>query len=238
MKTVHTKQEGVTMNSRLDFGDIKTITNEFEYLMDTTETMWEVQFKYFYRITDDNYIQLAFKMDGGELKLSAQFKLRSKHLKENIIFIVKEHIEVHQPYEGYPEFEKSAVFTEQEFNTIIQTMIDEKQAIIEQAKAKQTPLIAYLRTKQLFPRPTGNNPNSWIAKCPCGGQHYIMIVTTTDTWGCGYCRRKGGIAELESWLQEIKIKKDQERLSRMMQELKAHGSIKSPDLKKWWMNRY
>lgn len=177
-------------------------------------------------------------MDGGMLELSAQYKLRSRHLKENIIFIIKEHIEVHQPYEGYPIFEKSMVFTKQEFNSIIQTMKDEKHAIIEQATAKQTPLIEYLRTKQLYPRPSGNNPNSWIANCPCGGKHFIMIVTTTDTWGCGYCRRKGKIAELEKWLQEIKSKKDQERLTRMMQELKAHTSIKSPDLKKWWKNRY
>ena len=103
MKTVFTKQEGVTMNSRLDFGDIKTITNEFEYLMDTTETMWEVQFKYFYRITDDNYIQLAFRNGWRRTQAKCAIQIKaSKHLKENIIFIVKEHIEVHQPYEGLP----------------------------------------------------------------------------------------------------------------------------------------
>ena len=65
-----------------------------------------------------------------------------------------------------------------------------------------------------------------------------MIVTKTDTWGCGYCRRKGEIPELKAWLKEIKIKEDQKRLSRMLKELKGHGSIQSKDLTKWWMNRY
>ena len=238
MKTVFTKEEGVIMNSRLDFGDTKDIVNEFQYLMDNTEFMWDAEFKYFYRITDDNYIQLAYRLNGGELQLSAQFKLRFKNLKENIIFIVKENIEAHLPYEGFPVFEKSTVFTEQEFNGIIQTIKDEKDAIIKQAKAIQTPLIDYLREKSLNPRPTGYTPNSWVAKCPCGGNHQIMVSTLYDEWGCGYCNREGKIPELEKWLQEVKIKEDQKRLSRMMQELKEHGSIQSKDLTKWWMNRY
>ena len=238
MKTVFTKQEGVTMNSRLDFGDIKTITNEFEYLMDTTETMWEVQFKYFYRITDDNYIQLAFKMDGGELKLSAQFKLRSKHLKENINFIVREHIEAHLPYDGFPCFIKSSVLSKREFEAIIQSIKDEKNRQAIMANAKQTPLIQYLKEKKISHEPTGHNLYSWVANCPSGGQHHIMVSTENDEWGCGYCRRKGGIAELEKWLREIQIKKDQENLSRMMKEIEEFGEIQSEYIRKWWMNRY
>jgi glutaredoxin len=238
MKSVFTKEEGVIMNSRLDFGNTKNIIDEFQYLMDTTETMYEVKFKYFYRITDDNYIQLAFSMNGGELKLSAQFKLRFKNLKQNIAFVVKENIEVHMPYEGFPVFEKSDLFTEQEFNSIIQNIKEEKDAIIKQAKENQTPLIDYLREQCLNPRPSGNNPNSWIANCPCGGNHFIMIVTETDTWGCGYCKRKGELGELKIWLQEIKIKDDQKRLSKMLEELKEHGSIQSDKTLKWWMNRY
>ena len=97
------------MNSRQVFGHTKNIIDEFQYFMDNTEFMWEAEFKYFYRITDDNYIQLAYRLNGGELQLSAQFKLRYENLKENIIFIVKENIEVHSPYEGYPVFEKSTL---------------------------------------------------------------------------------------------------------------------------------
>ena len=80
MKTVFSTQEGVKMNSELDFGDTIRIISEFEYLLDTTEIMWGCQMQYFYRVTDDNYIQLALKIEGGELQLSAQFKLRYENL--------------------------------------------------------------------------------------------------------------------------------------------------------------
>ena len=209
MKTVYNKAEGITMNASLDFGSCDSITHEFEYLMDTSETMWDVNMTYFYRVTDDKYIQLAFKMNGGSLRISAQFKLLFQNLKANIIFIVKEHIEAHLPYHGFPTFQKSVVFSEQEFNRIIQTMSDEKRAIIALAKAKETPIIQYLKAQGVTCEPSGNNPNSWQANCPCGSQHFIMIVTTEDTWGCGYCKRKGKLPELKKWIQELQIKKDQ-----------------------------
>jgi len=238
MKTVFTKEEGVIMSSRQEFGDTKDIIDEFEYLMDTLEIMGDIDFKYFYRVTDDNYIQLAYKMDRRELELCAQYRLRHDNLKENIIFIVKENIEAHLPYIGFPIFQNSVIFTKEEFDSIIKIMKDEKLAIMEQAKSYQTPLIDYLRAKKLNPRPTGCNPNSWVARCPCGGNHQIMVSTLYDEWGCGYCNRKGKIPELEKWLQQVKIKEDQKRLSRMMKELKEHGSIQSKDLTNWWMNRY
>ncbi|GAA4270442.1 hypothetical protein [Hyunsoonleella aestuarii] len=237
MKTVFTKEEGVIMSSKQDFGDIKNLIDEFQYLMDTLEIMGDIDFKYFYRVTEDNYIQLAYKMDKSELELCAQYKLRHDNLKENIIFIVKENIEAHLPFIGFPIFQNSVVFTKQEFDSIINVMKDEKLAIIEQAKAYQTPLIDYLRDRKLNPRPTGYNPNSWVAKCPCGGNHQIMVSTLHDEWGCGYCNREGKILELEKWLQEIKIKEDQKRLSKMLKELKEDGKL-SKQTSKWWMNRY
>lgn len=238
MKTVFNKAEGIKMNSSLDLGSCEHITHEFEYLMDTTETMFNVDVKYFYRVTDDNYIQLATRYNGDSLVLVSQFKLRFKTLKADIVFSVQENIEARYLYNGFPVFQKSEVLTEQEFNSILQTMKDEKEAISERAKAKESPLIQYLRAQKIEPTPTGYNTDSWVSNCPSGGQHFLMIVTTTDTFGCGYCRRKGKLPELKTWLQEVKIKKDQERLSRMLQELNTHGSIQSPDLKTWWMNRY
>ena len=237
MKTVFTKEEGVIMSSCQEFGDIKNLIVEFQYLMDTLEIMGDIDFKYFYRVTDDNYIQLAYKMDKREMELCAQYRLRHDNLKENITFIVKENIEAHLPYEGFPIFEKSTVFTEQEFNSIIQSIKDEKNAIIKQATSTQTPLIDYLREQNLNPRPTGYTPNSWVARCPCGGNHHIMVSTLNDEWGCGYCNRKGEIPELEKWLQEVKIKEDQKRLSKMLKELKDDGKL-SQETSKWWMKRY
>lgn len=229
MKVVYDTREGVKMNSTLDFGTCEAILDEFEYLMNTVETMWDIDLKYFYRITDDNYIQLAQKHDDSELQIRAQYRLKYENLKENIIFIVKQSIEAYLPYEGFPRFESSKMFTEQEFNSIIQTMKDEKLAIIEQAKANETPLIVYLKEKKLNPRPTGNNPKSWSAKCPNSENHQIMIVTDKDEWGCGYCKRKGHLTELISWLQEIKNIKQQKKLTEFMIELNKEKAQKKED---------
>ena len=208
MKTVFTKGEGVKMNSSIDFGNATSIINEFEYLMDTTETMWVVEFKYFYRITDDNYIQLAYRMDGGELQLCAQFKLRFKNLKDNIIFIIKENIEAHRLYDGFPVYENSAVFTKQEFEAIIKDMGDEKRKISSLAVELKSPFIQFLEDKGLNPKPTGYTEYSWGAKCPnANGSHHIMVSTKHDEWGCGYCCKKGNQKDLEKWLWSLDQKR-------------------------------
>ena len=121
MKTVYTTDEGVKMNSNLDFGSTTDILNEFDYLMDTTETMWDIQCRYSYRITDDHYIQLAhaYNDDILDLKIIAQYKLRYENLKENILFIIKNNIEAHLFFNGFPKLENSAIFTPAEFDEII-----------------------------------------------------------------------------------------------------------------------
>ena len=54
----------------------------------------------------------------------------------------------------------------------------------------------------LNPRPAGHNPESWWANCPSGGNHSIMITTSANQFGCGYCRKKGGPDELRQFCQD------------------------------------
>lgn len=54
------------MNSELDFTNTKNIIDEFHYLVDTTESMWDIDFKYFYRLTDENFNQIDSSMEGSE----------------------------------------------------------------------------------------------------------------------------------------------------------------------------
>ncbi|EAQ42513.2 hypothetical protein [Polaribacter sp. MED152] len=112
-------------------------------------------------------------------------------------------------YQEYPGFISSKMITGYEFNRVIQKIVHEKKAIKQKAKKTITPLIQYLEKFHLYPNPLGNNERSWIAKCPSGGNHFLMVVTTTDEWGCGYYKRKGKLEELKKWLSEIKSKKDQ-----------------------------
>jgi hypothetical protein len=204
MKTVFTTQEGVKMNSQLNFGSTKNIENEFRFLMTTYETMFDEEFDYFYRITPDGYIQLAYSYYKSELKISAQYQLKFDLKKENIRYIVFEYIQANHLYNGYPKLKNSTVFTHDEFDQIIFDIKNPKNIEKGKARKKITPLISFAKQQQLYPQPTGFNENSWTSNCPSGGNHFIQIVTTNDQWGCGYCHRKGGLKELEQWLHELK----------------------------------
>ena len=237
MKTVFTTQEGVKMNSKLNFGSTKKIENEFQFLMTTYESIFDEEFDYFYRITIDKYIQLAYSYKKSELKIIAQFKLQHNSKKDNIIFIIKKYIEANHLYNGYPTLKESPLFSTEEFNEIIHEIEHPKNITIEKTSKKITPLISYMIQQKLNPKPTGFNENSWIAKCPSGGNHFLQVVTNTEKWGCGYCKRKGGLQELKNWIIEKKNMDAQNRLSTMMKELKK-GSIQTKKTMKWWMNRY
>jgi hypothetical protein len=208
MKTVFTTQEGVKMNSQLNFGNTAKIKNEFQFLMTTYETLFDEEFDYFYRITPDGYIQLAYSYNKSSLEIRAQYKLKFDLKKENIKYIVFECIEANHFYNGMPKLKNSDVFTHDEFDEIIFNIENPKNIQKERARKKITPLISFIKQQQLYPKPTGFNENSWTASCPSGGKHFIQIVTTNDQWGCGYCHRKGGLIELKHWLQELKSIKD------------------------------
>jgi len=47
----------------------------------------------------------------------------------------------------------------------------------------------------LAPEPTGGKVGNWLARCP-GTSHTIMISSTSEQFGCGYCKVKGGPEEL------------------------------------------
>lgn len=61
-------------------------------------------------------------------------------------------------------------------------------------------LIGAARELQLLPRPVGGNATSWVANCP-GTHHTLMIESSSNSWGCGYCRQKGGPEELRTFVR-------------------------------------
>ena len=61
-------------------------------------------------------------------------------------------------------------------------------------------LLAWCRSQGLDTRPEGSHETRWLASCPSGGNHPIQISIATNQWSCGYCRKKGGLAELKEWM--------------------------------------
>jgi hypothetical protein len=70
-------------------------------------------------------------------------------------------------------------------------------------KVWKAPIIELANELGLNPRPAGHNGSTWIADCP-RRSHTLMLSSSLNEFGCGYCRRKGGPAELEAFADHIK----------------------------------
>ena len=77
----------------------------------------------------------------------------------------------------------------------------EREAFSKQAYENETEIIHVARELGLNPEPAGIGPIQWYANCP-GTGHTLMITTSNDDFGCGYCRVKGGIDELRAFVAE------------------------------------
>ena len=68
------------------------------------------------------------------------------------------------------------------------------------------PIIKMARELGLDPCPAGHNDSVWMADCP-RGSHWIMISPSHNEFNCGYCRHRGGPAELQMFYDSIRGKK-------------------------------
>jgi len=73
----------------------------------------------------------------------------------------------------------------------------------EKARSRETGIVRAARELGLFPQPTGTGPGLWQVRCP-GTGHPLYINAAVNEFGCGWCRRKGGIKELRAFVNERK----------------------------------
>ena len=62
----------------------------------------------------------------------------------------------------------------------------------------------------LQPTAPRSQPNRVTANCP-GTHHFLMISPASEQFGCGYCKRKGGPAELLAFYRERRGRKPTSR---------------------------
>lgn len=102
---------------------------------------------------------------------------------------------------NYTHFVDSNLFTLNEYNSLYDNALEAVRKQQEEAKLNSTELTEVCSRYKLNPEPINHDGTSWKANCPSGAHHRIMI--SADSWGCGYCRKKGGIKELVSWLEQV-----------------------------------
>jgi len=229
-----TKEEGIVMNSKLYFGDPIPVFSQFTYFLILEDIDWGAQFYYYYRVTDDNYVQIAYGLDDKEHSICAQYQKTNQDLKSNLKKILVSYIEANRFYAGYLTFVKSTIFLEREYSSIIESIENELDETKQQAGQSKTAFIDYLEKNNFNPKPTGNTKYSWEIGCPnADGKHFVMISTLNDGWGCGYCKRKGDLEDFKDWLRELERKK----LTQFVKEINT-GNKLSYKIKKWWLDRY
>lgn len=104
-------------------------------------------------------------------------------------------------FEGEPIYESSEVFSKKSFDAMLVkglVLMEEREKLALILKSDNE-LIKYCKSIGLNPIPKGGSSTHWEANCPSGGNHKIMISTTSNEWGCGYCRKNGDINALKEW---------------------------------------
>ena len=72
----------------------------------------------------------------------------------------------------------------------------------------ETPIVIAARECGLNPNPSGTSSTAWLAQCP-GTNHSLMIGAAAGEFGCGWCKRRGGVDELRAFAAERRRKQTQ-----------------------------
>lgn len=145
-----------------------------------------------------------------EKTLELQFPLKYgiENLKMELEDFLFNYMSVQSNFIGMLEFESSEMFSIDSLKEIYKKAIDmwdEKEKVANEA-FKNNELIKFCKENDLYPQFEGASTNIWVANCISGGNHKLIISTDTNTWSCGYCRKKGNIDALKKWFQKKNLK--------------------------------
>lgn len=104
-----------------------------------------------------------------------------------------------------PLYRKSEMFTQEDFDQFVRNIVTKRNRKENSARElyENHPLAVYCEQEGLNPRPTRGASSQWLANCPRGRSHSIMLELETGTWGCGYCCKKGELEQLKEWMADL-----------------------------------
>lgn len=103
---------------------------------------------------------------------------------------------------GWPrDFLSPGLVSQTEFNELMAGLAQDLAKNAQAAKAKESEIVRTARELNLHPRPSGTNPDLWLADCP-GTHHTLGINAEANQFGCGWCRQKGGTEGLRQFVRE------------------------------------
>ena len=170
-------------------------------LIQTYETMWDIETHYcFEKNKTDSKILIFSDVESfiNEIEVhNSESKSELEQIKESLKIYWGEN----SFHFGLPAFKTEGELTAKIFNEIIDEIKNEFKVATIKAEENKTSFIDFLKENELHPTPSGGNKYSWVARCPYGRRnHFMMVSTKENTFGCGYCKKQGGQKELEQFL--------------------------------------
>jgi hypothetical protein len=144
---------------------------------------------YFQRdgITDSVWVKTEY--DYGADPITAPTRGSAKRACKRLF---KEHIRQHGGYQFPGKLISPGLLSAWSYRSALKEVVHEIDENKRQAdQHRHAEIVEAARALRLAPEPLGDSPNNWVAKCP-GGPHSIMVAPTSNQFGCGYCRIKGG----------------------------------------------
>lgn len=208
------QQEGTTYKNKFGAG----LISDFERLAFVeyeTGPGFEVYILYLYRITKDHYIQwidLFIDDDNDVEKTLLQAGSVSHNIvcqyqydwdltfKENLLTLFAEFIHARSMFDGHIIQFSSDLISDEDYQSILANIEDRKKNPVH------SKLLDFMKNNGLQPYAHDAKKGLYLSRCVNTANHhlYISISAEKEEWGCGYCKRKGGINELKQWINEKK----------------------------------
>jgi hypothetical protein len=128
---------------------------------------------------------------------SIDFEINQHTLRDQLATFLLGYFSQPELLMGRPEYVKSDIFSEQEFDKILKEAEDCIGRAREKTRQQKSPLLELCREYGLEPEHHGGIENQFTAKCVTGRPHNMYVSTKSEEWGCGYCRIKGGVDGLK-----------------------------------------
>ena len=96
---------------------------------------------------------------------------------------------------------RPGLVSKEELDRILATIRADHERHDAEARTRESRIVDVARELGLGPVPTGTGPAHWQARCP-GTNHPLYLQSATGTFGCGWCKRKGGETELRAFAAE------------------------------------
>ena len=136
-------------------------------------------------------------------KTGYNLELNSEINKKSVYNFVKGYFSYSIRWNGEPRFNSPGYINQEDFESIILEVKKEIKDSKKEGLKTANHFTEYLKSQSLDPRPSADNKHLWLANCPfSGGSHFMMISTESNTFGCGWCKKKGDQKALKDYLQK------------------------------------